>query len=111
MAGAKRLTQQPRLPCAMHGWPELWPENVLAWKLWQMASYQVMVFPGATPAQNHVELKYESVIPLIQLYCTDPQQQQETLEKIVLCQQVALSSGVFDFLKHDTSRDAVVGAW
>ena len=107
MAGAKRLSTQPMLPCKQHGWPELWTENVLAWKLWQMASYQVMVFPGTTPTQNHVELKYESVIPLIQLYCTDPQQQQETLEKIVLCQQVALSSGVFDFFKHGSDFNSV----
>jgi len=84
---------------------------MLAWKLWQMASYQVMVFPGTTPTQNHVELKYESVIPLIQLYCPERDEQQDTLEKIVLCQQVALSSGVFDFFKHDASRDAIVGAW
>jgi len=111
LAGAKSLMTQPRLPCETHGRPELWPENLLAWKLWQMAMFQVTIFPGKTQRDTRIELKYEAVIPLIGLYIEDHRGQQETLEKIVLCQQVMLSRGIFDFFRHGDRGNACIDVW
>jgi hypothetical protein len=99
LRGEKRISKQPTLPCDVHDPPELWPDNATAWQLWQMAQYQVLLFHSDNPKKPIIEPNYAALLPLIALYVEDRYDQQDTLEKVLLCHHIAQSHGVFDFLK------------
>jgi len=109
LAGERTIRKQTLLPCPQHGVPMLAEQNIMAWKLWQIAAYQLLIFPDSQAKKNHLELNYAALIPLIQLYVEDRQTQQDTLEKILLCHQISLSSGIFEFLNHHEYHTALEG--
>lgn len=102
LRGKKRLTTTPRLPCEMHGKPELWEENEEAWMIYDLiiTNQQVLVFnqydAKGKPKPPIIALNFAAVIPTLRLYIL-PQRQQECFDKLLLIHEIMASKGVFDF--------------
>ena len=85
------------LPCRVHGYPELWPENLDAWDVWCTVSNQLVIHQTDNPKKPIIDLNLAAVVPVVNLYARGFEARQMCLEKVLLVHRAWYSKGIYDF--------------